>query len=156
MDAKNVIIDLRRCNNAFITNIKSASTGVTKRCVCIPVEDNFVEESGYVQQSTGKEIRTAKMQLKMWPVTEEGRQQYGKKNDWELRLDISKSVLEELKQRDAQQAARLSYNDNAYDRELVKQLMPYVGVGYEIKPQQLPPESATTETVDEGDDDLPF
>jgi hypothetical protein len=156
-NAKNIIIDLRRCNNAFVTNIQSKATGVTKRVICIPVEDNFIEEAGYVDRN-GNQIRTAKMQLKMWPVSEESKQQYDKKQDYDLRLDISKNAREALEQRDPQLAARLRYNDSAYDRELSKQLLPYVGQAFEMQSTQLPPEQTATVSMEqsEGDDDLPF
>lgn len=163
MEAKNVIIDLRRCNNAFVTNIQSKATGVTKRVICIPVEDNFIDEAGYTDRA-GNAIRTAKMQLKMWPVTEESKaafhEKYGKdkKQDYDLRLDISKAARESLEQRDPQLAARLHYNDSAYDRELSNQLFPYIGQAYEMQSSQLPPEQTGTTTAmpGEGDDDLPF
>ena len=156
-NAKNIIIDLRRCNNAFVTNIQSKATGVTKRVICIPVEDNFIDEAGYVDRN-GNQIRTAKMQLKMWPVSEESKQQYDKKQDYDLRLDISKNAREVLEQRDPQLAARLRYNDSAYDRELSKQLLPYIGQAFEMQPTQLPPEQTATVSMEqaEGDDDLPF
>ena len=155
--AKNIIIDLRRCNNAFVTNIQSKATGVTKRVICIPVEDNFIEEAGYVDRN-GNQIRTAKMQLKMWPVSEESKQQYDKKQDYDLRLDISKNAREALEQRDPQLAARLRYNDSAYDRELSKQLLPYIGQAYDMQSTQLSPEQTATVSMEpaEGDDDLPF
>ena len=156
-NAKNIIIDLRRCNNAFVTNIQSKATGVTKRVICIPVEDNFIDEAGYVDRN-GNQIRTAKMQLKMWPVSEESKQQYDKKQDYDLRLDISKNAREALEQRDPQLAARLRYNDSAYDRELSKQLLPYIGQAFEMQSTQLPPEQTATVSMEqaEGDDDLPF
>jgi hypothetical protein len=156
-NAKNIIIDLRRCNNAFVTNIQSKATGVTKRVICIPVEDNFIEEAGYVDRN-GNQIRTAKMQVKMWPVSEESKQQYDKKQDYDLRLDISKNAREALEQRDPQLAARLRYNDSAYDRELSKKLLPYIGQAYEMQSTQLPPEQTATVSMEqaEGDDDLPF
>ena len=156
-NAKNIIIDLRRCNNAFVTNIQSKATGVTKRVICIPVEDNFIDEAGYVDRN-GNQIRTAKMQLKMWPVSEESKQQYDKKQDYDLRLDISKNAREALEQRDPQLAARLRYNDSAYDRELSKQLLPYIGQAFEMQTTQLPPEQTATVSMQqaEGDDDLPF
>jgi hypothetical protein len=156
-NAKNIIIDLRRCNNAFVTNIQSKATGVTKRVICIPVEDNFIDEAGYVDRN-GNQIRTAKMQVKMWPVSEESKQQYDKKQDYDLRLDISKNAREALEQRDPQLAARLRYNDSAYDRELSKQLLPYIGQAYEMQSTQLPPEQTATVSMEpaEGDDDLPF
>ena len=156
-NAKNIIIDLRRCNNAFVTNIQSKATGVTKRVICIPVEDNFIDEAGYVDRN-GNQIRTAKMQLKMWPVSEESKQQYDKKQDYDLRLDISKNAREALEQRDPQLAARLRYNDSAYDRELSKQLLPYIGQAFEMQTTQLPPEQTATVSMEqaEGDDDLSF
>ena len=98
------------------------------------------------------------MQLKMWPVSEESKQQYDKKQDYDLRLDISKNAREALDQRDPQLAARLRYNDSAYDRELSKQLLPYIGQAFEMQATQLPPEQTATVSMEqaEGDDDLPF
>lgn len=156
-NAKNIIIDLRRCNNAFVTNIQSKATGVTKRVICIPVEDNFIDEAGYVDRN-GNQIRTAKMQVKMWPVSEESKLQYDKKQGYDLRLDISKNAREALEQRDPQLAARLRYNDSAYDRELSKQLLPYIGQAYDMQSTQLPPEQTATVSMEpaEGDDDLPY
>lgn len=157
-------INLRATNNAFITNIKSASTGVTKRCVCIPVDDNYIEENSYVQKGTGKEIRTAEMSVIMWPVSDEDKarfqEQYGreKKEDWTVRLDVSKNKLESMQQTNPKEAALLSYNDNGYDREYAKQHLPYLGQAYNLKSPQLPPEQVDTTTAmpDNGDDDLPF
>ena len=100
------------------------------------------------------------MQLKMWPVSEESKQQYDKKQDYDLRLDISKNAREALEQRDPQLAARLRYNDSAYDRELSKQLLPYIGQAFEMQPTQLPPEQTATVSMEQAegddDDDLPF
>ena len=70
---KTAYIDLRALNNAFVHNITSAATKITKRCICIPIDDNFIVESSYVSKRTGKEVRTAIAAVKMWPVTDEDR-----------------------------------------------------------------------------------
>lgn len=152
--AKNGVLNLRGLNGAFITNIQGKTA--TKRCVCIPIDDNFIVEKGYT--SNGREIRTAELGFKQWPVSDESRKRYGKKQDYDLRLDISKAAHELLAQTHPDIASRLSYKDGAYDRELAKQVLPYIGVAYDIKPQNLPPEEVSTATTmpDEGDDDLPF
>ena len=153
--AKNGVINLRGLNGAFITNIQGKT--VAKRCVCIPIDDNFIAEKGYIT-SNGKEIRTAELSFKQWPVSDESREKYGKKQDYDLRLDISKMAQENLAQTNPELAARLKYKDAAYDRELAKQVLPYIGVAYDIHPQNLPPEEVGTATtlLDEGNDDLPF
>lgn len=152
--AKNGVLNLRGLNGAFITNIQGKTA--TKRCVCIPIDDNFIVEKGYT--SNGSEIRTAELAFKQWPVSDESRERYGKKQDYDLRLDISKAAHELLAQTHPDIASRLSYKDGAYDRELAKQVLPYIGVAYDIKPQNLPPEEVSTATAmpDEGDGDLPF
>lgn len=152
--AKNGVMNLRGLNGAFITNIQGKTA--TKRCVCIPIDDNFIVEKGYT--SNGREIRTAELSFKQWPVSDESRERYGKKQDYDLRLDISKAAHELLAQTHPDIASRLSYKDGAYDRELAKQVLPYIGVAYDIKPQNLPPEEVSTATTmpGEGDDDLPF
>jgi len=41
--------DLQKLNNAFLRNFTSAKTSVTKRCICIPIDDNpsiFLGEKG--------------------------------------------------------------------------------------------------------------
>ncbi|MBO4382215.1 MAG: hypothetical protein IKV77_05140 [Alistipes sp.] len=152
--AKNGVMNLRALNGAFITNIQGKTAA--KRCICIPIEDNFIVEKGYV--SNGKEIRTAELAFKQWPVSDESREKYGKKQDYDLRLDIGKAAHENLAQTNPDLAARLRFNDAAYDRELAKQVLPYIGVAYDIKPQNLPPEEVTTITAmpSEGDEDLPY
>ena len=91
-------------------------------------------------------------------MSDESREQYKKKQDYDLRLDISKAGHEHLAQTNPDLAARLRFNDSAYDRELAKQVLPYIGVAYDIHPQNLPPEEVGTATtlLDEGNDDLPF
>lgn len=153
--AKNGVLNLRALNGAFITNIQGKTA--TKRCVCIPIEDNFIVEKGYTTNN-GKEIRTAELTFKQWPVSDESREKYGKKQDYDLRLDISKAAQEHLAQTNPEMAARLKYNDSAYDRELAKQVLPYIGVAYEVHPISLAPEQVGTAAAlpSEGDDDLPF
>ncbi len=153
--AKNGVLNLRALNGAFITNIQGKTC--EKRCICIPIEDNFIVEKGYTTNN-GKEIRTAELSFKQWPVSDESRERYGKKQDYDLRLDISKAGHEHLAQTNPDLAARLRFNDSAYDRELAKQVLPYIGVAYDIHPQNLQPEEVATATTmpAEGDDDLPF
>lgn len=152
--AKNVVLNLRGLNGAFIRNIQGKTA--VKRCICIPIDDNFIVEKGYT--SNGKEIRTAELYCKQWPVSDESREKYDKKQDWDLRLDISKAAQETLAQNHPDLAVRLKYKDAAYDRELAKQVLPYIGVAFDIHPQNLPPEEVPTveTTASEGDDDLPF
>ena len=155
--------DLRRYNNAFVTNIKSAATGITKRGIFIPFEDNFVQEEAYVDRN-GREIRTAKVRRRMWPVSEQDKAdhlaKYGKekKQDWNIRQELSKAAREALEQRDPALAARINYRSDGFDSELAKQMLPYTGVAYNATPQALPPEQVETTTAmpSEGDDDLPF
>jgi hypothetical protein len=153
--AKNGVLNLRALNGAFITNIQGKTE--KKRCICIPIDDNFIVEKGYTTNN-GKEIRTAELSFKQWPVSDESRERYGKKQDYDLRLDISKAGHEHLAQTNPELAARLKFNDSAYDRELAKQVLPYIGVAYDIHPQNLPPEEVATATTmpAEGEDDLPF
>ena len=108
--------------------------------------------------NNGKEIRTAELSFKQWPVSDESRERYSKKQDYDLRLDIGKAAQEYLAQTNPEMASRLKYKDAAYDRELAKQVLPYIGVAYDIHPQNLPPEEVPTATTmpAEGDDDLPF
>lgn len=152
--AKNGVMNLRALNGAFVTKIQGKTCA--KRGIFIPFDDNFIVEKGYV--SNGKEIRTAELAFKQWPVRDESREKYGKKQDFDLRLDIGKAAHENLAQNNPDLAARLRFNDAAYDRELAKQVLPYIGVAYDIKPQNLPPEEVATTTAmpGEGDDDLPF
>ena len=154
--------DLRRYYNAFIHTIRSGSTGVEKRCVCIPIDDNFIQEEAYT--SNGREIRTAKVRRRMWPVSEQDKANYQakygkeKKQDWNIRQELSKAAREALEQRDPALAARLNYRSDGFDSELARQMLPYTGVAYNSYPQQLPPEQVETTTAmpNEGDDDLPF
>ena len=153
--AKNGVLNLRALNGAFVTKIEGKTC--TKRGIFIPFEDNFVDEKAFVTKN-GKEIRTAEISFKIWPVTDESRERYGKKQDYDLRLDIGKAAQEHLAQTNPEMAARLKYKADGYDRELAKQVLPYIGVAYDIHPQNLPPEEVPTATAmpDEGEDDLPF
>lgn len=150
---KNMIVDLRRFNSAFITNIKSKASGVEKRCICIPIEENFVVEGGYSDRA-GNPVRTAEVQVKMWPVTEEAKQDYGKKHDWELRLDISQKANEMMQTKNPELLSKLMHKDAMYDKELSKKLLPYLGRCFEFKQTVLPKEEAVR--VDDVEDDLPF
>lgn len=148
-------INLRALNGAFIYNFQGKTA--TKRCIVIPIEDNFVEERGYTNRA-GLEIRTAELTYTMWPVTDEAREQYGKKHDWEMRLDIGKGVREALGQRDPATAAKLDRKNEAYDKELARQVFPYFGQAFDIHRESLAPEQVGTvsPTIEDGDDDLPF
>lgn len=160
--AKRGRINLRALNSAFVTNIKSQSTGLVKRCICIPVEDNFIEENAYVQKATGKEVRTAELTFSQWPVSEQDKADFlarfgkEKKQDWELRLDIGKAALESLQQRDPATAARLDRQNDAFDRELTKASLPYIGQAFDLQPRTPAPESVPTVETQPADDDLPF
>lgn len=154
--------DLRRYNNAFIHSIKSGSTGITKRCICIPIEDNFIKEESYVSNN-GREIRTAKVRRRMWSVSAEDKAAYlakygkEKKQDWNIRQELSKAAREDLEQRDPALAARLNYRSDGFDSELARQMLPYTGVAYNAVPQQLPSEQVETTTAMPGEEeDLPF
>lgn len=153
--AKNGVLNLHALNGAFVTKIQGRTC--VKRGIFIPFEDNFVDEKAFVTK-TGKEIRTAELSFKQWPVGDESRERYGKKQDYDLRLDISKAAQEHLAQTNPEMAARLKYKTDGYDRELAKQVLPYIGVAYDIHPQNLPPEEVPTATTmpDAGEDDLPF
>ena len=160
---KTAYIDLRALNNAFVHNITSAATKITKRCICIPIDDNFVVESSYVSKRTGKEVRTAIAAVKMWPVTDEDRaaaREKGIENpkDYNLRLDISDKALKDLQQRDPALAARLNFRLEGYDRELAKAHLPYIGTAYDLRHRELPPEQVPTQEISMQDDkeDLPF
>ena len=154
--------DLRRYNNAFIHTIRSGSTGVEKRCVCIPIDDNFIQEEAYT--SNGREIRTAKVRRRMWPVTEQDKADYQakygkeKKQDWNIRQELSKAAREALEQRDPALAARLNFRIEGYDRELAKAHLPYIGTAYDLRHRELPPEQVHTQEISMQDDkeDLPF
>lgn len=160
---KTAYIDFRAMNNAFIHNLTSSSTKVTKRCICIPLDDNFISESSYISRKTGKEVRTAIGAVKMWPIKDEDRaaaRERGVENpkDYNLRLDISDKALKELEQRDPALAARINYRNNAYDKEAAKSMLPYIGTAYEFKHRELPPEEVGTAEVQptEGNDELPY
>ena len=159
---KTALIDYRALNNAFIHNITSASTKITKRCICIPVEDNFIHEDSYVNRN-GREIRTAIGAVRLWPVSDDDRAaaaEKGIKNpkDYSLKLDISDKAMRDLEQRDPALAARLNFRNDGFDKEVAKQLLPYVGAAYEMRHRELPPEQVPTEEIQmqDGDDDLPF
>ena len=125
---------------------------ITKRCICIPIDDNFVVESPYVSKRTGKEVRTAIAAVKMWPVTDEDRaaaREKGIENpkDYNLRLDISDKALNALQQRDPTLAARLNFRIEGYDRELAKAHLPYIGTAYDLRHRALPPEQVPTQDM---------
>lgn len=147
--------DLRKLHEVFISDIKGKRD--TRRCTVIPNANNFVVESGYVDHA-GNEIRTDVLRLRLWPVSDESREKYGKKQDWDVKLEISKEARETLRQTNPQLAAQLSKDSPDFDREIVKQALPYVGVGYNQYPRQLPQEQVGTVSMEsvEGEDDLPF
>jgi len=160
---KTAYIDLRALNNAFVHNITSAATKITKRCICIPIDDNFIVESSYASKRTGKEVRTAIAAVKMWPVTDEDRDKAREKGienpkDYNLRLDISDKALNALQQRDPALAARLNFRLEGYDRELAKAHLPYIGTAYDLRHRELPPEQVPTQEISmqDNNEDLPF
>jgi hypothetical protein len=160
---KTAYIDLRALNNAFVHNITSAATKITKLCICIPIDDNFIVRSSYVSKRTGKEVHTAIAAVKMWPVTDEDRaaaREKGIENpkDYNLRLDISDKAMKDLQQRDPDLAARLNFRLEGYNREIAKANLPYIGTAYDLRHRELPPEQVPTEEVSLQDEngDLPF
>lgn len=149
-----VDLDLRAFNEAFIRDIPGKRE--TRRCICIPLTTNYVTDNMYTVNET--QIREAIVRLRMWPVSQEYREKYDKKYDWNVYLDISKEARENLAEINPQLAKQLSYGDEDYDKEIVRQALPKVGRAYNQYPKQLPPEEVTTVILEqhEGDDDLPF
>lgn len=148
-------IDLRRLHEAFIKNIQGNRE--TLRSTIIPNDRNFIVEKGYSDRN-GNEIRTSILRIRLWPVTDESREKYGKKQDWDVKLEISKEAREQLQQTNPKLYAQLQKDNPDYDREIIKQVLPYIGVGYNQYPRELPQEQVGTVTMEqaEGDDDLPF
>lgn len=148
-------IDLRRLHEAFIKNIQGNRE--TLRSTIIPNDRNFIVEKGYSDRN-GNEIRTSILRIRLWPVTDESREKYGKKQDWDVKLEISKEAREQLQQTNPKLYAQLQKDNPDYDREIIKQVLPYIGVGYNQYPRELPQEQVGTVSMEqaEGDDDLPF
>lgn len=148
-------IDLRRLHEAFIKNIQGNRE--TLRSTIIPNDRNFIVEKGYTDRN-GNEIRTSILRIRLWPVTDESREKYGKKQDWDVKLEISKEAREQLQQTNPKLYAQLQKDNPDYDREIIKQVLPYIGVGYNQYPRELPQEQVGTVSMEqaEGDDDLPF
>ena len=148
-------IDLRRLHEAFIKNIQGNRE--TLRSTIIPNDRNFIVEKGYSDRN-GNEIRTSILRIRLWPVTDESREKYGKKQDWDAKLEISKEAREQLQQTNPKLYAQLQKDSPDYDREIIKQVLPYIGVGYNQYPRELPQEQVETVSMQqaEGDDDLPF
>ena len=51
--------DLQKLTNTFLRNFTSAKTGVTKRCICIPIDDNpsiYLGEKGCYLSMTAVEV----------------------------------------------------------------------------------------------------
>ena len=60
-DKKNFGIraDLQKLTNTFLRNFTSAKTGATKRCICIPIDDNpnmYLGEKGCYLNMTAVEV----------------------------------------------------------------------------------------------------
>ena len=148
-------IDLRRLHEAFIKKIQGNRE--TLRSTIIPNDRNFIVEKGYTDRN-GNEIRTAILRIRLWPVTDESREKYDKKQDWDAKLEISKEAREQLQQTNPKLYAQLQKDNPDYDREIIKQVLPYIGVGYNQYPRELPQEQVGTVSMEqaEGDDDLPF
>lgn len=147
-------LDLRKLHDAFITNIQGQRE--KRRCICIPITDNFIAESGYTTRDN-HEVRTAIIRIRLWPVSQESKEQYGKKQDWDAKLEITKEARETLPTINPTLAAQLNRDDPAYDKEIVKQALPYVGAAYSQYPRTLPQEQVNTvELDDKADGDLPF
>ena len=150
-------LDLRKLHDAFITNIQGQRE--KRRCICIPITDNFIAESGYINRATNAEVRTAIVRIRLWPVSQESKEQYGKKQDWDAKLEITKEAREALPTINPTLAAQLNRDDPAYDKEIVKQALPYIGAAYSQYPRTLPQEQAPTISVEEAlgeKEDLPF
>jgi len=148
-------IDLYRLHEVFTRDIKGSRE--TRRSTIVPNASNGITEKGYTDRS-GNEIRTAKIRFRMWPVTDESREKYGTKQDWNIKLEFGKEAREMLQQTNPKLAAQLQKDNPDYDSEIVKQVFPYIGVAYNQQRRELPPEQVPTVTVEqaEGDDDLPF
>jgi hypothetical protein len=149
-------LDLRKLHDAFITNIQGQRE--KRRCICIPIIDNFIAESGYTTRDN-HEVRTAIVRIRLWPVSQESKEQYGKKQDWDAKLEITKEARETLPTINPTLAAQLNRDDPAYDKEIVKQALPYVGAAYSQYPRTLPQEQVSTISVEAAlgeKEDLPF
>lgn len=147
-------LDLRKLHDAFITNIQGQRE--KRRCICIPITDNFIAESGYTTRDNLK-VHTAIVRIRLWPVSQESKEQYGKKQDWDAKLEITKEAREALPTINPTLAAQLNRDDPAYDKEIVKQALPYVGAAYSQYPRTLPQEQVNTvELDDKANGDLPL
>ena len=74
------------------------------------------------------------------------------------KADIARKAREQLQQTNPKLYAQLQKDNPDYDREIIKQVLPYIGVGYNQYPRELPQEQVGTVSMEqaEGDDDLPF
>lgn len=93
MENLNIDLNLLRFENAFVMDIQGRQ--VTKRCVCIPIEDNdiFVSKDEMTQKAKG-----AYVQLTAWESREErfGQTHYIKQS---FSKEYKEAHLEEVKNR---------------------------------------------------------
>lgn len=152
----NIYLDLRSFNNSFVRTVKGTS-GVEKRCIIIPIEDNFIEEDGFIKNN-GEQVKTATVTLRMWEVKEEDRAKYGKKEDYDLKLTINKKGLEALRKENPTLAAQMDYNNPNYSKEEERRHLPYVGRVFNDKLIHTKEEegAATILPNTAGDDDIPY
>ena len=158
-------LNLRGLNFAFVRDIPGKTA--TKRCICIPLDDNFANDTSRVLNAGTKDeriIRETTVRLQLWPVSDEAKADYQAKygreklNDYDVKLYIGKEAREALAQRDPQTAAALDRQNPAYSKELTKQVFPYCGRAYVNRRPAAPaePVPTTAPVIQDGDDDLPF
>ncbi len=121
-------IDVQKMQGVFLRNMTSAKTGVTKRIVCIPVDDNpniYVGEKGIYLNLTANQNRDGQTS------------QYG--DTHYVKADVPKEVYERLTDEQKQQLAIL-------------------GNMHPIVPRQQQAQGTTNSDAPETEpqDDLPF
>lgn len=150
-------LNLRKLNFAYVTRMQGKTS--VKAGVFIPFEDNFITDTAKAFTDGNGEttvVRNVKLQLKLWPVTDEAREKYDKKNDYDVRVNISKEAREALGQNDPEMLARLDRQSATFDSELRKRALPYVGKAYVDNYNVVDEEMPTNELMPNGEDDLPF
>jgi hypothetical protein len=121
-------IDVQKMQGVFLRNMTSAKTGVTKRIVCIPVDDNpniYVGEKGIYLNLTANQNRDGQPS------------QYG--DTHYVKADVPKEVYEKMTDEQKQQLAIL-------------------GNMRPITPRQQQAQGTTNSDAPEGEpeEDLPF
>ena len=128
MENLNIDLNLLKFDNAFVMDIQGKT--VTKRCVCIPIEENDIYVSK--DEATGK-AKAAYMHVTAWVSKEEkfGQTHY-------VRQSLSKEYKE------------------AHPEE--SKSKPIVGNGSPVQIQNNAAQSVSAPTMpfSEGNDDLPF